>query len=503
MRQEEYTIKRSGALWLVAVIALYAVLATGTLRTLRPMCDEAWFSSPALNLITEGNMGTSLIDPTGTWRSVRLPGIRQHTYWIMPLYVLAQSVWYEMAGFGLFQMRALSMLWGVVAILAWYRIVRTLLKDRAAAILTAGLLAIDFNFLWSAGTGRMDMMAVAFASSGLALYLRLRERNFTMSILGSHALVALGIFTHPLMVMAFIGLIFLQLYLDGRSVRWWHPLIAATPYLACLAGWGIYIAQSPVDFAGQFGGNASDRWEALHAPFTAMKLEITGRYMEAYGFAATSGVASRVKAVVLVCYFGGFLACALTTRIRRDRGFRALLILTGIFFFMLPILDGFRQLFYLLPIIPAFCALFSGWLTLQWRERSLPRPVLAAMVACLVVVQAGVSASRIRQNVYGNSYVPAVRFLKNNAPSNAMVLGSAELAFALGFQANLVDDYRLGYRSGKKADYIVMDRQRYAEWIGQLERQDPPNFRYIQTMLTNEYRVVFDEPMYTIYARKL
>jgi 4-amino-4-deoxy-L-arabinose transferase-like glycosyltransferase len=493
----------SGTLWLAAALGLYAVLAIGTLATLRPMCDEAWFSSPALNLITKGNMGTSLLDPAGTWRSVQLPGIRRHTYWIMPLYVLAQSVWYEVAGFGLFSMRALSMLWGFVAILAWYRIVLALLRDRAAAILTAGLIGIDFNFLWSAGMGRMDMMAVAFASSGLAAYLRLRERNLTVAILVSHALVAFGVFTHPLMVMVFVGLIVLQFYFDGRSIRWWHALVAAGPYLACLAGWGIYIAQSPSDFAGQFGSNASDRWEAFRAPFTALRLEFTRRYMEAYGFVSTSGIASRIKGVALACYFGGFLACLFTARIRRDRGFRAMLILTGIFFLMLPVLDGFKQLFYLLLMISAFCALFSGWLVLNWRERTLPRPLLAAVVACLAVVQVGVSASRVRQNVYAKSYLPAVSFIKSSAGSNAVVMGSAELAFGLGFDSNLVDDFRLGYRSGNKADYIVMDRQRYQEWISHLEQQDPANYRYIQSMLASDYRVVFDEPLYTIYARKL
>jgi 4-amino-4-deoxy-L-arabinose transferase-like glycosyltransferase len=490
----------SGNLWLAAVLGVYILLAIGTLATLRPMCDEAWFSSPALNLITKGNMGTSLLDPTGTWRSVRLPGIRQHTYWIMPLYVLAQSAWYEIAGFGLFSMRALSMLWGIVAIMAWYRIVLLLIRDRAAAILTAGLMGIDFNFLWSAGTGRMDMMALALASAGLAAYLRLRERNLTVAILVSHGLVAFGVFTHPLMAMMFIGLIFLQLYFDARLIRWWHVLVAASPYLACMAGWAVYIAQSPSDFSGQFGSNASDRWAAFYAPLTALKQELTRRYLEAYGFASTSGLASRIKVIALVCYFGGFLACLFTARIRRDRGFRALLILAGIFFLMLPVLDGLKQLFYLLPIISVFCALFSGWLTLQWRERSVPRPLLAAMVGCLVLVQVGVSASRIKQNVYAKSYLPAVNFVKGSAGTSALVMGSAELAFGLGFDSNLVDDFRLGYRSGKRADFIVMDRQRYREWIGHLEQQDPGNYRYIQSMLANDYRVVFDQPLYTVYA---
>ncbi len=502
MLQKKDNLAPQSAIWVAAVLALYLVLAVGTLLTLRPMCDEGWFSSPALNLITKGNMGTSILDPTGTWRSVRLPGIRQHTYWVMPFYLLAQSAWYRVAGFGLFSMRALSVLFGLVAILAWYRIVLLLLKDRVAALLTAALIGIDFNFLWSAGTGRMDMMAVAFSSAGLAAYLTLRKQNLTAAILLSHALVAIAVFTHPLMTMMFIGLIFLQLYFDGRSIRWQHVFIAAAPYLICGIGWAVYIAQSPSDFQSQFSANASDRWAAFQAPFTALKLEWTKRYLEAYGFAPTSGLGSQVKVVALACYFGGFLACLLTPRIRRDHGFRALLVLAVIFFLTLPLLDGLRQLYYLLPIITVFCALFSGWLSLNWREHTVPRPVLAIILTGLLVVQVAVSASRIRGNVYGRSYVPAVNFLKDAAGTNALVMGSAELAFGLGFDSNLVDDFRLGYRSGKRADTIVIDRQRYLEWIGHLQQQDPPNYRYIQTMLANDYKVVYDEPLYRIYSRK-
>ena len=93
----------------LGVVALYLILATGSLLTLRPWCDEGWFSAPAHSLITHGNMGTEVLDQTATWRSVQLTGIHEYTYWIMPLYPLAQTAWYEIAGFGLFRMRMLSL----------------------------------------------------------------------------------------------------------------------------------------------------------------------------------------------------------------------------------------------------------------------------------------------------------------------------------------------------------------------------------------------------------
>jgi len=120
------------------VTALYLVLAAGSLLTLRPWCDEGWFAAPAHSLMTHGDMGTEVLDPTANWRSVRLTGIHEYTYWIMPLYPLAQTAWYNVAGFGLYRMRVLSLLWGLVAIAACYLMVRQLSADRLTALLAMG-----------------------------------------------------------------------------------------------------------------------------------------------------------------------------------------------------------------------------------------------------------------------------------------------------------------------------------------------------------------------------
>jgi len=71
----------------------------------------------------------------------------------------------------------------------------------------------------------------------------------------------------------------------------------------------------------------------------------------------------------------------------------------------------------------------------------------------------------------------------------------------LGFTPALIDDYRLGYRSGKRADLIVMDEGRYQPWTALLAEQDPGNYAFIQRLLREEYRVVYDRPGYRIYQR--
>ena len=82
-------------------------------------------------------------------------------------------------------------------------------------------------------------------------------------------------------------------------------------------------------------------------------------------------------------------------------------------------------------------------------------------------------------------------------------MGSAELAFELGFDGNLVDDPRLGYRSGKRPSFIVIDQNRYAEWIPQYEQREPQTYRYIQDMMAREFHPVLDNAGYKVYEKNI
>jgi hypothetical protein len=490
------TGKMFGAL--AAVLALYLLLATASMVSLRPWCDEGWFSSPAWNLLTRGNMGTSVLDPTASWRSVNLAGINQYTYWIMPLYPVAEAAWYKATGFGLFSMRAFSVLWGFIALVTWFLFLQSLTGDFAAAFLAAWIAAIDFQFLWSASAGRMDMMAAALSFSAFAAYLAWRQSRLTLAVLMAHSLIAAAVFTHPVAAMAFVGLVFLSLYLDRHVLGRRHLLVALAPYLAGAAGWSFYILQNPAVFRAQFFGNASDRWNVFSVPLTALKMEVAGRYLETYGLGLSTEGASRLKLLILACYVLGVLGCLLTPGIRRQKGYRALLILTAIYMLLLPLIDGFQQTFYLVHILPMFAGLLAGWIVWSWRVRPLRRPLLAGILLCLAGVQCSVLAYRVWRNPYKSSYLKAGQFLKTRP---GLVMASSEWAFQLGFDGPLVDDFRLGFRSGKRPDVIVIDEGRYGPWIENLAAQDPANYGYIRTMLAEDFRLASDQGYYKIYAR--
>src|SRR3954454_505992 len=95
---------------IVPILLAFVAIAVLCAHTNLPWSDEAWFASPALNLITNGSFGTSVLDPTASFRTNNLTGIRQHTYWIVPLFPLAEAAWFRVMGFGLMQLRYLSIL---------------------------------------------------------------------------------------------------------------------------------------------------------------------------------------------------------------------------------------------------------------------------------------------------------------------------------------------------------------------------------------------------------
>ena len=486
---------------ILPILLLFIVLAVLSAHVNLPGTDESWFSSPALNLITNGTFGTSVLDPTAAFRKNNLTGIDRHTYWIVPLYPLVQAVWYRVVGFGLMHLRYLSAVWGLLALWAWHRILTEVCGDRRVAVLALGLMAVDFTFVLAASWGRMDMMAAALGCAGLAAFLSLREMHLTRAILVSQACVAAAGLSHPLALGYFAGLAALTLYRDWRRIRFPHLLAAGVPYLLGAAGWGLYISQAPHDFILQFGGNAADRGLPLSDPAALLYGQFVVRFWHMFGMAPDTRGLSHMKVLILAVYAAGMLGALCNRQIRRHAGYRTLMVTGGVTLLGMMAIDSESHYFYLVHFVLwliAFTAITIVW---YWDRRSVPRWALVAVLALVVLVQLATIGRRLSQRAYSTVYLPTTDYLKQHAKSQDVVMGSAELAFELGFGRNLVDDPRLGYRSGKRPSFIVIDKNRYEEWIPQYEQRKPDTYRYIHDMMAREFHQVLDNPGYKVYAR--
>jgi len=486
---------------IVPLLLAFVAIAVLCVHTNLPWSDEAWFASPALNLITNGSFGTSVLDPTASFRTNNLTGIRQHTYWIVPLFPLAEAAWFRVMGFGLVQVRYLSILWGLVALWAWYRMLRILSGDERVALLALGLMAVDFTVAWTASVGRMDMMCAALGGAGLTSFLILREPNFTRAVLVSQSLIVAAGLTHPMAVGYACGLAALTLYTDWKRIRLQHLLVAAVPYVMGAIGWGLYILQAPHEFVLQFGGNAAERGLPISDPMAILHSQIAVRFLYMFGMAPDTRGFSHIKIVILAVYAAGVLGVVMNRELRSRRGVRSLLLVSGVTLLVMIALDREAQHQYLIHFVLWMISLTAVAGVYWWDRQSMPRWVLASALAVLVMVQMATTMRRVTQRAYSTTYLAATNYLKEHAKGKGIVMGSSELAFELGYADNLVDDQRLGFRSGKRPDFIVIDKNRYDEWIPQYEQREPETYRYIRGMMDGEFHPVLENAAYRIYAR--
>ncbi len=504
---ESQTTDDSPILWNVTAIvvgSVYLALALGTAATRQPWCDEAWFASPAANLLESGTMGTSFIDTHDPIHK----DISKYTYWQPPLYFLVQAVWYSLVGFSLFSMRALSTFWGLVLLISWLAIVRLLTENRWLALLTVALIAVDYQFLANASDGRMDTMCAALAFAGYAFYLALREHRLGSALLVSHTLVVASGLSHPNGILAFAGLVFLSLYLDRTRLRLRSILFAVIPYMVGGLAWGWYIAKNPSAFFSQFGGNMSGRLYGLGSLWSGFKLELTDRYLAAFGVGETTSPIATLKLLVLGAYVAGWVGLmweAQTAKrsaaVPAARNFRALVWLTTLYFLVMSVLIGNKSVSYLVHTVPLLAACLAVWAGLLWVRRSVPVWTISASLVFLFLLQLGGAGRRVLQDPYHKSYLPAVQFLKAALREADAITGSAELAFALGFRVNLADDPRLGYYTGKTPSLIVVE-PRYKAWFERWRKEEPEVYRYVIQLLDEGYRQVYNNSFYQILERK-
>lgn len=492
----------------VGIFAIYLALTVGTALTEIPGTDEGFFANPAFNLLTKGVFRTTVLETFAT----PFKGMDRHTYWIMPLQPLMLSIWYRVFGFGVFSTRSLSIVWGLVALVSWFIIVRSLFKQTSLSFIVVALLSCDYIFIVCASSGRMDMMSAALGFAGFASYLSLRERPLAWAIFVSQSLIVMSGLTHPMGLLPFFGLICLTLYFDRRRIRFKQVAIALVPYLIGAAAWGSYILQDPSSFVSQFFANATmgsdentgSRFVGLFSPFTGLKLELTYRYLANFGLGPRDTNTTRIKILFLVLYVSGVIGSLLVREIRRTANYKILLAMTLIYFVGLTIIDSQKNYYYLVHIVPFYlvmCSLFIAWC---WSRPNLVGKAGALALSVLALVEIAGLSFRISRNNYRNSFAPAATALKQHATAQSSIAANPGVAFGLGFPENVVNDPLFGYLSKRQFDYIVIDPETAYSIERSKDRDALGKEVYDHTMrlLANEYSRIYDYRSYTIYARR-
>jgi hypothetical protein len=497
-------------LWAVAIVLIYVAFAVATIATKRPWVDEGWFTGPGLDLVTRGKFGTLLLDPAGSNLRLFKPdavlqGINEHTYWVMPLYLLQTALWGKLFGFSVFSIRIPSLLWGLVAMWSLTVIIRRLYPPGgiSAALIGASVLAVDFGFVECSSDGRMDMMCSALGFAALAVYLMWREEHFSRAVLIAHILAAAACFTHPYGLMAPAALLAAMVWLDWKAtVRVSTVVIMAGPYLLGAIAWALYCAQAPADFSAQFSANAASKMEQGLALWNGIWLEIRYRYWVHYW---PDGAFGKLKIIGLALALGALFTLVVRRDLRQSAGCRLLLILVALRFLMLAVIGGPKFDFYLVHILPLFAAMIgiaAWWL---WSSRN---PTLRVLCAVALVLYGGVQTAILLHKVesirgYQTEYQPLISYLKSNMRPDDLVAGSAELGFGLGFyNPHLIDDVWLGYWSHKQPTVVVVDQWLYEQVISTAILKHLPAPDYFATQFNSQFELVKEIPGYKVYRRR-
>lgn len=481
----------------LAIIAFYVALALLRANTTYPWNDEAWYSSPAWSLIHRGNTGTPILEETHNfWR-----GINTWTYWVPPLHFYVQVPWYLVLGFSLMTARLLAMSWGLVALLAWGGIVWKLTANRATALLAMLLMACDYQFVSQVSLARVDAMAVAFAALGILAYVHFRERNLAAAVLLSQTAVVLCGISHPTPgVPAFATVAFLTLYYDRKRIGWRHLLLAAIPYIAGAAGWGLYVSIAPEYFKAQFFGNVADmdRLSGFKRPWIAFAREFD-RYAGMAGFSPGLNPLYRIKAVVIALYAIATGALFLNGQTRRDPRIRPFLLLWAVLFMAMTVYDYTKEVRYGLQIVAVYDALLAIFAVRLW-AKSGPAAMIAVS-AFMAVSLGGILYTSLFQDAYHRSYLPMTNYLKTEAKPGDLIFAGSETGFALGFDGNVIDDRNFGYYTGKVPDWLVLGTSATDEMVRRRWAANP-EYQYLTRLLESRFCKVQSFPQFEVYSRR-
>ena len=488
---------------LAGVVFLYLVLAIGTALTKRPLGDEGFMANPALDVLVRGSTGVTAVEPTGNSIAVGklLSGITEHLYLTMPFPIYVHAAWYRIFGSGLFSTRMVSVAFGLLALGACWVLAASLTGNRTIALLATFFLSVDYAFIFAAADGRPDMMAGAFSLAALAAYVHLRERSLNRAVLVSQTFLAAGIFSHPNAGLGLFGILLLALYFDRKRLRFVHIGLAAIPFACFALGWALYILPHPDDFRLQFAANLTGRWQGISGLLLSPVTEIRTRYLELWYLPSYATGLSRLRVLIPVLYLAAFVGCLVTRSVRQTAGCRVLLTLTTVYFLCMSVLEGHKNYYYLIHIIPFFAAVFGAWTYWFWTQRRFPRVLILACAGALVFLQLSWAGYNIRRDLYRNSYMPTVEFVKRNATPQGGIVGSLEFGFGLGFFGNFKDDATLGFYTHRQPEMVIVDERNYGSAFEGFKTTAPAVHDYITRLLAEKYSRVFEAPGYQVYQR--
>jgi hypothetical protein len=478
---------------LIAVVA-FLILSIGYARTKKPLLDEGLNASAAYSLVAHGQFAIPQLEESGMTITARIPDIQHYCYIYGPDYLFAAAAWMKVFGYGLMQIRMFSIVWGLLAMAAWFRIIERLTQDRVAAALGVVLLAVNYQFIVEAANGRFDMMCASLGSIALAAYLNFREKSLKKALFFGALAAAAAFFTHPMGLLYGVALMWIVIYLDLRRLGPAHALWFGAPWVLFIAGVLAWMSPHREIANAQFTAATHARWSALANPVVSLLTDATQRYLVFFWSEGTG--AARLKVLILVLHLLLMGIALLSWQVRNSLAFRALAPCLLIVYCGIALLDSMKWPYYMLHTF-LFASAIAAVTAARLRTAPL-RPLVGTIVAALLLVEIGGVAAKIRENSLAREFAPTIAYIRAHTSQSDYVEGEMALNFGLGYSdPGFHMDNRMGYYSGVKPALIVTDE--FAD-IGYFRVHAPQVYAFIRHRLDDEYRLAAQFADYKIYS---
>ncbi len=484
----DFSMQRFG---LAALIVLCFLLAVGYAYVIYPVDDEAYYASPAANLVLHGHFGTTTYEGPG------LPNLDKRSYWMGMFQPALLIGWFQLFGVGLISQRMMSALFAVLTVYSWHRIVWKLNGNSFAALLAAGLVAIETT-LYSGVNGRPDLVGYALGVGGIAGFLTFRDTRFPLACALGYAGAAMAGLSHPVAgVLAFTNITLVILMLDRRRIGWKAVAASAAPFLFGAAVLAFFIHPHWAEAWTQFGTNMrfGSRMDGWANPFPAW-IRVAGYILEGYW---GPGLASRVKILIPLTYV---LAIGLAFwKSRQTPGVAVLATIAVADCLILPLMAGFQKWQYYLYIMMMFPPVVAMVFASLWRQRqrnSFLAFAFAGLLAASGLLQGARMAHTFQINPLGTRFAPSAARLQQPPFDKGSFWGEAFWAYAVGLD-RLVEDPHMGYYTGKRKDFVIVTLDEAPPGYGVDGPPKTPIEAHIRTMLANEYELVLDDKVIHVY----
>jgi len=476
-----------GKLLALGVLLTFLTLSIGYSYARSPWWDEGLFADVALNFRNLGHLGSLALDPDGY---LHFPAVSQYTYWQFPLYLVSVGTWLRFVPPTVEWMRLFSVGFGLLYVFSWFLFVRSVTRNQSLALLVAAAVSLDYACVSAASDGRMDMMCAALGQTALAAYVSLRGNHWNLAVAVAAVFGAAAFFCHPLGVLPNVGLAVLVI-LDRRQIHWQGLAAAPVPFLLggtlCLR----YVLEAPQIYLAQSTSASAYRISTFGGIIRNLFNDAYSRYFFYYcgnlqGF-------SRLKVFCLLFGVAGIAGLLLDRRLRSQRITRLLLMLAGVAYAGIAVLDNQKLPVYFVHSVPIFSACGAVWVYNCWARSGLKRTFASALFVTSMMGTTLGFAYKIYQNDYRSEYIPAIRAIRRLAPPGDVVMGGSELAFQHGFGPQLRDDRYLGFFSKLKPAVFVENEYytnvRQLPWI------------WSRRQLAKNFRLAFVNKFYKVYLR--